>query len=84
MANQISPVPVNSPQGSYVWQDWLNKLRQATNSALNGIFSGNSATSDPTVADIPAGYFALYKNTTSSTVKLWYNDNGTLKSVTLT
>lgn len=44
----------------------------------------NSKSSDPTTTDIPAGYSKLYKNTTSSAVKLWVNDGGTLKSVTLT
>lgn len=39
---------------------------------------------DPVVADITASYAKLYKNTTSGDVKLWVNDGGTLKSVTLT
>jgi hypothetical protein len=43
-----------------------------------------SAAVDPTTADIAAGQWALYKNTTSGLVKLWTNDGGTLKSVTLT
>ena len=40
--------------------------------------------SDPVAADIPAGQWAIYKNTTTSAVKLWVNDGGTLKSVALT
>lgn len=38
----------------------------------------------PTAADIPAGSFAVWKDTAGGTVKLIYNDAGTLKSVTLT
>lgn len=43
-----------------------------------------SAAADPTAANIASGQWALYKNTTSGLVKLWVNDGGTLKSVTLT
>ena len=43
-----------------------------------------SQTTDPTTTDIPANEWALYKNTTSGVLKLWANDGGTLKSVTLT
>lgn len=43
-----------------------------------------SKATDPTTADITASNWALYKNTTSGTVKLWANDGGTLKSVALT
>lgn len=43
-----------------------------------------SAASDPGTGDISAGQWALYKNTTSGFLKLWANDAGTMKSVTLT
>lgn len=39
--------------------------------------------SDPTTTDITSGRFAMYKNTTLGTLKLWANDGGTLKSITL-
>jgi len=39
---------------------------------------------DPTVAEIAASQWAIYKNTGSGVVKLWCNDGGTMKSVTLT
>jgi len=38
----------------------------------------------PTTADIAAGQWAVYKDTSGGTVRLWTNDGGTLKSVTLT
>lgn len=42
--------------------------------------SGSAA---PTTTDIPASQWMLWKNTTDGTVKLYANDGGTLKSVTL-
>lgn len=42
-----------------------------------------SAAADPTTSDIAAGEWAMYKNTTSGLLKLWANDGGTMKSVTL-
>lgn len=39
---------------------------------------------DPTISDIATNTWALYKNTSSGAVKLWANDGGVLKSVTLT
>ena len=44
----------------------------------------NSKVSDPSTSDISSGLSKLYKNTTTNTIKLWVNDGGTLKSVTLT
>jgi hypothetical protein len=37
----------------------------------------------PTTTDIPAGTWAVWKDTSGGTVKLYYNDGGSLKSVTL-
>ena len=38
----------------------------------------------PSTSDIAAGQWAVYKDTTGGTVRLWANDGGTMKSVTLT
>lgn len=43
-----------------------------------------SLSTDPTTAQVAASEWAIYKNTTSGTVKLWANDGGTMKSVLLT
>lgn len=43
-----------------------------------------SGAADPTGTDIPDGEFRVWKNTTSGVLKLWANDGGALKSVTLT
>jgi hypothetical protein len=37
----------------------------------------------PTAADIPPGGMAVYKDTTGGSLKLYANDGGTIKSVTL-
>jgi hypothetical protein len=42
-----------------------------------------SAASAPTTTNIPAGVAEVWKNTGDGTVKLYYNDAGTLKSVAL-
>lgn len=69
-----------------------NHLTNAQVTKLNDIPAANtlvvetffSAAADPTATEIPAGQWALYKNTTSGDLKLWANDGGTLKSVLLT
>jgi len=40
--------------------------------------------SDPTTAQISPNTWQIVKNTTTGTLKLWANDNGVMKSVTLT
>lgn len=61
-------------------------LTTAQVTSLSGI--GNivlyAKVTDPTTSDISSGVSKLYKNTTSNVIKLWVNDSGTLKSVTLT
>ena len=46
-------------------------------------FAYYSATTDPTTSTIGAGRCAIYRNSTSGTVKLWVNAAGTMKSVAL-
>jgi len=47
-------------------------------------FKYASSSVDPTATEIPAGFSKVYLNTTSGVLKLWSNQAGTLKSVTLT
>lgn len=37
----------------------------------------------PTTSDIPAGNWAIYKDTSGGSIKLYANDGGTIKSVAL-
>jgi hypothetical protein len=39
---------------------------------------------DPDVNDIPAGTWRVVKNSTTGIMKLWSNDGGTLKNVSIT
>ncbi len=62
-----------------------------TENLLYGIpFTMIERTTIPGTSDVPRGGWVIWKNTTLSggvaanTVKLWVNDNGTMKSVTLT
>lgn len=67
------------------WNETVFKgYGEATTNASRGVVLAYIASSDPTATEIPAGYFTVAKNTTGGAVKLWYNDSGTLKSVTLT
>lgn len=56
-------------------------LPAASSIALNTF---SSSTADLTTSDLPAGQWKLHKNTTSGNLKLFANDGGTIKSVTLT
>jgi len=51
---------------------------------ISAFYQMNSKAGAPVAADIPASQWAIYKDTGAGTVKLWVNDGGTLKSVTLT
>lgn len=42
-----------------------------------------SLSADPTTSNLVSGFYNVFKNTTTGVVKLWYNDGGTMKSVTL-
>jgi hypothetical protein len=44
---------------------------------------GKTNSVPPSLADIEPGRFMVWKNTTDKSVKLYYNDNGKLKAVTL-
>lgn len=54
-----------------------------TSAQYNRATSMLSKAGDPTTSDIASGVWAVYKNTSTSAVKLWVNDGGTLKSVAL-
>jgi hypothetical protein len=52
---------------------------------LGGVTNINYATgaSDPTTTTLTTGNWQVYRNTTSGTIRLWANNNGTLVSVAL-
>lgn len=74
----------------------FERLRIAATSTRNQIISEStggtvrplemsffSSASDPATTDITSGAFGVWKNTGSGVVKLWVNDGGTMKSVSL-
>lgn len=73
----LPPSPSRADPGSFLWTSWNNQLRRAVQ-----YFYVRS--SPPTVDQIPPGQWALFKDTTSGTLKIYANDGGTIKSVTLT
>lgn len=50
---------------------------------ITGVATIGNMAGDPTGSELAAGKVRVWKNTTSGAVKLWANDSGTLKSVTL-
>lgn len=56
---------------------------QLSSIAQAGLLVLNSKAGDPTTSDISSGTAKLYKNTSTSAIKLWVNDGGTMKSVQL-
>tara|TARA_R110000868_G_scaffold85636_2_gene240727 strand:- start:53 stop:439 length:387 start_codon:yes stop_codon:yes gene_type:complete len=58
-------------------------LSQTEQQRVTRTMTMQSKAGDPVLADITAGDWVLYKNTTSGLVKLWVNDGGTLKSTLL-
>lgn len=74
---------LQSVQGGAV-NDYYHLTNAQHSDIIGGILPLNNKTTDPSVTDILPGKCAVYKNTTTNAVKLWVNDGGTLKSVTLT
>jgi hypothetical protein len=74
---------LTSLQGGTAGEYYHLTAAQYATLTTTGILTLYSKSSDPTTSDITASTAKLYKNTTTSVVKLWVNDAGTLKSVTL-
>lgn len=79
MPSLVPPPPREGANDEVAWQQFFALLRQYINSPVF-----YSSTVDPGTAGVPSGTWAMWKNTTSGVVKIWVNDNGVLKSVTLT
>ena len=68
----------------FVWSSALSKYVLVSSSAQSIVGLASSAAADPTTSDILSGQYKVWKNTTSGTRKLWFNDGGTLVSVAMT
>lgn len=66
------------------WFDYIHdQVQQQFKKLACCIVTQRVSASDPTPSDIKEGGAKIWKNTSSGTVKLYYNDGGTLKSVSL-
>lgn len=79
MANFVPPVPGGSEFDDTVVQQWMEAVRKQINQPAY-----NAQTTDPGVAGVPSGTWGIWLNTTTGTLKLWANQAGVMKSVTLT
>jgi hypothetical protein len=80
--------PSNYERGVFGWQTTPNVLTIGAQSAGTGTFRPTviiawTKAGAPVAADIPAGTFAVIRDTSGSTTKLYYNNAGTLQSVAL-
>lgn len=79
MPQLVPPVPFESALDTPEFQQFLELLRKQANQPVF-----YAAPSDPGVTGVPSGSWAVWKNTTSGVTRLWVNDGGVMKSVTLT
>ena len=77
---QIDGVTYRGTAGLYTIPSQFLATAQAAGLELQTCKSASGA---PTAANIPPGTSEIWKNTGDGTVKLYYNDGGTLKSVAL-
>lgn len=71
--------PTKAEITEYIWKQFFQRLHSLV--AVRTVFQLNT---DPTTNDLKENTWAVYKNTISGDVKLWANDAGVLKSITLT
>jgi len=75
--SSLSPAPNRAEPGSFVFTAWLNKLHAY-------VTKFQDKAGPPTTDEIAPGEWAMYKDSTGGTLKIYANDGGTIKSVTLT
>lgn len=78
---QIIPPPPTTEEDftASVWSQFFQAIRRMINQPVF-----YAATTDPGTANVPNGTWAIWKNTTTGVVKLWVNDGGVMKSVSIT
>lgn len=79
MPQIVPPAPTFSDLDSPEFGQFFELVRKQCNTP---VFYAQAT--DPGVTGVPSGTWSIWKNTTSGQVKVWANDNGTLKSVLLT
>jgi hypothetical protein len=79
MPQVIPPVPQDVDFDEDVVKQWMEEVRRQINTP-----NFYSQSTDPGTTGVPNGTWSVWKNTTSGLVKVWANDGGVMKSVTLT
>lgn len=79
MPTPVQPVPNGADFSDPVWQQFFEQVRKMINAPVF-----YSQTTDPGTTGVPSGTWSVWKNTTSGVTKLWLNDGGVMKSVTIT
>ncbi len=79
MPQIIPPAPQGSDLDTIEFNQFFEALRRQVNTPVF-----YSQATDPGTTGVPNGTWSIWKNTTSGLVKLWANDGGVMKSVTLT
>jgi hypothetical protein len=74
----IPPVPISQAFDDVAWSQFFELVRKMINQPVF-----YSQATDPGTAGVPNGTWSIWKNTTTSVVKLWVNDGGVMKSVTI-
>jgi hypothetical protein len=77
---QIIPPPPNGLEFTNdSWAQFFELIRKQLNTPRY-----YSQTTDPGTAGVPSGTWSIWLNSSSGVLKIWANQNGTMKSVTLT
>ena len=75
----LTEPPILDETGSFAWLDWFKTLYTAVATP-----PFKTKVGIPTTTDILNGNWAVYKDSSGGSIKLYANDGGTIKSVTLT
>lgn len=75
----VPPPPLGAPFDGGEWAQFFELLRKQVNAP---VFYAQPT--DPGTTGVPSGTWSVWLNTTSGTMKVWANQNGVLKSTTLT
>lgn len=79
MPQIVFPAPTTSELDSMEFGQWFEIVRRMINTPQFFAMPG-----DPGVTGVPNGTWGIWLNTTSGVLKLWANQNNTMKSITLT
>lgn len=80
----VPPAPLGAEPTANEWAFWFELVKNNLNVLYPNLGRVTESTVNPTTTDIKVGETAVWKNLTTNTLRIWTNDNGVLKGVTLT